>query len=99
MVYIAILVLGFIVCQYVFIVICLLQLHDRHPRPSALGLRRLRREQRRDPRPQRIRQQFLRHGTLLHGSYSASLAAYATVLLGVLNNIQKKNFYGWKFSI
>jgi hypothetical protein len=57
----------------------------RHPGPSALGLRRLRREQRRDPRPQRIRQQFLRHGTLLHGSYSASLAAYATVLLGVLN--------------
>ena len=56
----------------------------RHPGPSALGLRRLRREQRRDPRPQRIRQQFLRHGTLLHGSYSASLAAYATVLLGVL---------------
>ena len=57
----------------------------RHPGPSALGLRRLRREQRRDPRPQRIRQQFLRHGTLLHGSYSASLAAYATVLLGVLS--------------
>src|SRR5438093_3400105 len=85
MVYIAILVLGFIVCQYVFIVICLLQLHDRHPRPSALGRRRLRREQRRDPRPERIRQQFLRHGTLLHGSYSASLAAYATVLLGVLS--------------
>ena len=56
----------------------------RHPGPSALGLRRLRREQRRDPRPERIRQQFLRHGTLLHGSYSASLAAYATVLLGVL---------------
>src|SRR5215212_392091 len=57
----------------------------RHPGPSALGLRRLRREQRHDPRPQRIRQQFLRHGTLLHGSYSASLAAYATVLLGVLS--------------
>src|SRR5881227_2172953 len=57
----------------------------RHPGPSALGLRRLRREQRRDPRPERIRQQFLRHGTLLHGSYSASLAAYATVLLGVLS--------------
>ncbi len=57
----------------------------RHPGPSALGLRRLRREQRRDPRPQRIRQQFLRRGTLLHGSYSASLAAYATVLLGVLS--------------
>src|SRR3954471_1758378 len=57
----------------------------RHPGPSALGLRRLRREQRRDPRPQRIRQQFLRHGTLLHGSYSASLAAYAAVLLGVLD--------------
>ncbi len=32
----------------------------RHPGPSALGLRRLRREQRRDPRPERIRQQFLR---------------------------------------
>ena len=45
---------------------------------------RLQHEQRRDPRPERIRQQFLRHGTLLHGSYSASLAAYATVLLGVL---------------
>jgi hypothetical protein len=59
----------------------------RHPGPSALGLRRLRREQRRDPRPQRIRQQFLRHGTLLHGSYSASLAAYATVLLGVLSTL------------
>jgi hypothetical protein len=29
--------------------------------------RRLRREQRRNPRPERIRQQFLRHGTLLHG--------------------------------
>src|SRR5438094_729055 len=57
----------------------------RHPGPSALGLRRLRREQRRDPRPQRIRQQFLRHGTLLHDSYSASLAPYATVLLGVLS--------------
>jgi hypothetical protein len=36
-------------------------------------------------RPQRIRQQFLRHGALLDGSYSASLAAYATVLLGVLS--------------
>src|SRR6266511_4386969 len=56
------------------------------PGPSALGLRRLRREQRRDPRPERIRQQFLRHGTLLHGFYSASLAAYATVLLGVLSH-------------
>src|SRR6266516_8129323 len=54
------------------------------PPGPTLGLRRLRREQRRDPRPERIRQQFLRHGTLLHGSYSASLAAYATVLLGVL---------------
>src|SRR5258706_14010265 len=59
----------------------------RHQGPSALGLRRLRREQRRDPRPQRLRQQFLRHGTLLHGSYSASLAAYATVLLGVLSGV------------
>src|SRR5438132_1298295 len=48
------------------------------------GDARLQHEQRRDPRPERIRQQFLRHGTLLHGSYSASLAAYATVLLGVL---------------
>ena len=63
----------------------------RHPAPTPhLGRQvlpgdaRLQHEQRRDPRPERIRQQFLRHGTLLHGSYSASLAAYATVLLGVL---------------
>jgi hypothetical protein len=34
---------------------------------------------------ERIGQQFLCHSTLLHGSYSASLAAYATVLLGVLS--------------
>src|SRR5215217_412980 len=69
----------------------------RHPGPSALGLRRLRREQRRDPRPQRIRQQFLRHGTLLHGSYSASLAAYATVLLGVLSGGKGKAMPGEKY--